>query len=64
MAEFLKRLSSRKFLLAFFSGLFIVLNEGLGFGISREVYDELVKIVLGYIAAEGLRDVVEVARKA
>ena len=47
MAKFL----SRKFLLAFFTGLFIVLNEGLGWNISKDTYNYLVGLVIAYIAA-------------
>ena len=50
------RLKSRKFLLAVSSALFIILNEGLGFGIPSDVYGWIVGTIATYIIGEAYTD--------
>jgi len=56
------KFTSRKFLLAFVSGLLIVLNEGFGLGIDPEAYNYIAGLAIAYIAAEGTADAIR-ARK-
>lgn len=56
MRPLLQRLKSRKFLSAFFSALFIVLNEGLGTPIDREAYGWITGVVSAYILGESYVD--------
>ena len=48
---------SRKFLVAVFDALFIVLNEGLELGIPQDVYAYITGILIAYIVVEGARDI-------
>lgn len=48
--------NSRKLVVSLFSALFIVLNEGLGFGISSDIYQYLVGIVIAYLVMQGWID--------
>jgi len=52
----MRRFLSRKFLVAVFSALFIILNEGLGLGVPQEAYGYITGIVIAYIAAQGAVD--------
>jgi hypothetical protein len=56
MRPFLQRLKSRKFLSAFFSALFIVLNEGMGTPIDRDAYGWITGIVTAFILGESYVD--------
>lgn len=56
MRPFLQRIKSRKFLSAFFSALFIVLNEGLGTPIDREAYAWITGVVTAFILGESYVD--------
>jgi len=56
MRPFLQRLKSRKFLMALASAIFIVLNEGLDFGIPPDAYGWLVGVVISYIVGESFID--------
>lgn len=56
MRPFLQRLKSRKFLMAFFTALLIVLNEGLDFGVSTEAYGWFSGVVIAWILGESYVD--------
>jgi len=58
MLDFLKRLSSRKFLLAFGFGFLVALNRYLELGFTQEELEQILKAILGYILAEGGADIV------
>lgn len=58
MKEFLKRLSSRKFLLALMFGVLVFTNRYFELGLNQEDMNQIVKAVLGFIFAEGAGDVV------
>jgi len=48
--------NSRKLIVSFLSALFIILNEGLGWGIDPEMYWYLAGIVITYLATQGWVD--------
>lgn len=48
---------SRKLATAFFSALFIILNEGLELGVPEEVYGYIVGIVMIYIIGQSAVDI-------
>lgn len=50
------RWSSRKFLLALFTLVFIVLTEVLGYDVDGETYWQLIGIVSAYILGESIVD--------
>jgi len=52
-----QKLTSRKFWVTVASAAFIVLSEGLGFDIDKDLYWKLVAIALGYIFGEAAVDV-------
>jgi uncharacterized membrane protein len=52
-----RKLSSRKFWVAVASAAFIILSEGLGFDIDKDLYRKLVALALGYIFGEAAVDV-------
>ncbi len=56
MRPFIDRLKSRKFLMAFFAALLIVLNEGLGFGVPAETYGWFSGVVIAWILGESYVD--------
>lgn len=56
MRPFIERLKSRKFLMAFFTALLIILNEGLGLGVDPDAYAWIVGVVVAYIAGESIVD--------
>ena len=56
----MSKFTSRKFLMALFDALFIILNEGLELGIPQDVYLWITAIIITYIAGEAA---VDVARK-
>ena len=58
MKEFLKqKLTSRKFWVAVASAAFIIISEGLGFDVDKELYWKLVALALGYIFGEAAVDI-------
>jgi uncharacterized membrane protein len=52
-----RKLSSRKFWVAVASAAFIILSEGLGFDIDKDLYWKLVALALGYIFGEAAVDI-------
>lgn len=56
MRPFLQRFTSRKFLMALASAIFIVLNEGLDMGIPTDAYGWFVGVVISYIVGESFID--------
>lgn len=63
MSDFTDRLKSRKFLLAVFGAIGLFLTDVLEIPISPETWTAIVSLILSYIAAEGLADVVTRAKK-
>ena len=58
MKEFLtQKLTSRKFWVAVASAAFIILSEGFGFNLDRELYWKIVALALGYIFGEAAVDI-------
>lgn len=57
--EFLGRVSSRKFLLSFFTVLLIVLNKRFSFGLEDADIYTLSGIVALYVGVEGIKDIKE-----
>jgi len=55
--------TARKFILAVVAIALIVINEMWQIGISKEAIQEIVKVVLGFIGAEGIKDIFAVAKK-
>lgn len=56
MRPLLDRIKSRKFLSAFFTALFIVVNEGLGTPIDRDAYNWITGVIIAYILGESYVD--------
>ena len=56
MRPFLDRIKSRKFLVAFFGAMLIVLNEGLELGIPNDTYVWFTGILATYILGESYVD--------
>ena len=63
MNEFIKRLQSRKFLLALGFGVFVAVNKYFELNMSDEEMNQILIAFLGFIAAEGSADVVKQLRK-
>lgn len=57
MINLKQKLTSRKFWVAVASALLIILSEGLGFEVDKDLYWKLVTIVLGYIFGEAAVDI-------
>lgn len=55
-ANWKSKLTSRKFLMAVVSGILVILNQGLDWGIPEETVKSFVSLILGYIFAEGAVD--------
>ena len=55
--DWARKLSSRKFWVAVASAAFILLSEGLGFDIDKDLYWKLVALALGYIFGEAAVDI-------
>jgi len=51
-----QKLSSRKFLVAVFNALFIILNEGLELGVPSDVYAYITAILIAWILGESYVD--------
>lgn len=62
MGDFVDRLKSRKFLLAVFDVIFLLITEILQFPISVETMTAIQTIIFAYIGAEGIADVVSRAK--
>lgn len=56
MRPFLDRIKSRKFLMAFFTALLIICNEGLDLGIDPDSYTWIVGVVSAWILGESYVD--------
>jgi len=54
---FKQKLTSRKFWVAVASAAFIILSEGFGFNLDRELYWKIVALALGYIFGEAAVDI-------
>ena len=52
-----QKLTSRKYWVAVTSAAFIILSEGLGFDVDKELYWKIVALALGYIFGEAAVDV-------
>jgi len=52
-----QKLSSRKFWVAVATAIFIILSEGLGFDIDKDLYWKIVTLALGYIFGEAAVDI-------
>lgn len=52
-----QKLSSRKFWVAVASAAFIVISEGLGWNVDKDLYWKIVTLALGYIFGEAAVDV-------
>lgn len=52
-----QKLMSRKFWIAVASAAFIVLSEGFGFDIDKDLYWKIVTLALGYIFGEAAVDI-------
>jgi len=64
MKEFWKqKLTSRKFWVAVATAVFIILSEGLGFNVDRDLYWKLVALALGYIFGEAAADIARAVSK-
>ena len=63
MNEFLKRLQSRKFILAFGFGLFVAVNKYFELGMDDKEMNQILFAVLAYIGVEGGADAVRALKK-
>lgn len=59
MSDFLQRLKSRKFLLALGLAILVFANSMFDLGLTNEEMQNMVAVVIAYIAAEGAADTVE-----
>lgn len=57
--DFVERLKSRKFLLIVIYCFILIFNDVLDLGITKDVLDQLLIPVLGYVGVEGIRDIVQ-----
>ncbi|MGI5927580.1 MAG: hypothetical protein ACOX8A_10475 [Thermacetogeniaceae bacterium] len=65
MKEFWKqKLTSRKFWVAVAAAIFIVLSEGLGLNVDRDLYWKIITLALGYIFGEAAVDVARAKKEA
>lgn len=55
----MERVKSRKFILIVVYCLILLLNDVLDLQITKEVLDQLLIPVLGYVGVEGIRDIVQ-----
>ena len=51
-----RKLTSRKFWVAVASAVFIILSEGLGWNVDKDVYWKIVALALGYVFGEAYVD--------
>jgi uncharacterized membrane protein len=59
----LEKLKSRKFWIAVLSGLLVVLNDQMGWGIEPEAIKQFITIMVGYLIAEGAVDAAGAIKK-
>lgn len=52
-----QKLTSRKFWVAVATAIFIILSEGLGLDVDRELYWKIITLALGYIFGEAAVDI-------
>ena len=52
-----RKLTSRKFWVAVASAVFIILTEGLGWNVDKDLYWKVVALALGYIFGEAAVDI-------
>lgn len=52
-----QKLMSRKFWVAVATAIFIILSEGLGFDIDKDLYWKIVALALGYVFGEAAVDI-------
>ena len=52
-----QKLTSRKFWVAVATAVFIVLTQGLGFDVDKDLYWKLVALALGYVFGEAAVDI-------
>ena len=57
MSDWKRKLTSRKFWVAVASAAFIILSEGLGLNVDRDLYWKIITLALGYIFGEAAVDV-------
>jgi len=58
VSDFLKqKLTSRKFWVAVATAIFIILSEGLGFDMDKDLYWKIVALALGYVFGEAAVDI-------
>lgn len=58
-----QKLTSRKFWVAVATAVFIILSEGLGWNVDKDLYWKLVTIALGYIFGEAAADIARAVNK-
>ena len=63
MNNFIKRLQSRKFLLAVGFGVFVAVNKYFELGMGDKEIEMILKAFIGYLVAEGSADVVRQLKK-
>jgi len=56
MIDWKRKLTSRKFWVAICGALYIILTEGFGVEVEKEVYWGVVAIIFAYIFGEGMID--------
>lgn len=59
-----QKLTSRKFWVAVAAAIFIVLSEGLGLNVDRDLYWKIITLALGYIFGEAAVDVARAKKEA
>ncbi len=62
MAWWKQKLTSRKFWMASATALFIILSEGLGLNVPKDVYWKLVALAMSYIFGEAAVDIARARR--
>lgn len=63
MSDWKRKLTSRKFWVAVAAAIFIVLSEGLGLNVDRDLYWKIITLALGYIFGEAAVDVARAKKK-
>ncbi|NLZ54919.1 MAG: hypothetical protein GX892_17595 [Thermoanaerobacteraceae bacterium] len=64
MSDWKRKLTSRKFWVAVAAAIFIVLSEGLGLNVDRDLYWKIITLALGYIFGEAAVDVARAKKEA
>jgi len=52
----IRKLTSRKFLMALATAIFTIVTQGLGYEIDSTIYWQVVTVVVGYIVSESIVD--------